>query len=230
MISDISSPSIDPVWEEKYSSGHAELYPWDSIVTFIYRYFPKNKLRSSINILEVGCGTGSNLWFAAREGFNAFGVEASASAVAFANSRIASDGLQAQIIQGDFVSLPFPDNHFDLVFDRGSIVCCDLDSGQKAVNEVYRVLRPAGYFFFNPYSDFHSSRSSGVTAPNGLTTSISEGSMVGVGQICFYSRDQVEKTLSSFCIESLEHLQITNVCRPGHSVHAEWRAIASKPS
>ena len=78
---------FDPVWEQKYSSGHAERYPWDAVVTFIFRNYPRNVARENVRILEVGFGTGPNLWFASREGFSVSGIEGSQSAVDYARSR-----------------------------------------------------------------------------------------------------------------------------------------------
>jgi len=61
-------------WDKRYLSGYAQSYPWDSVVSFIFRNAPKDRPRSEIKVLEVGFGTGPNLWFAAREGFRTSGV------------------------------------------------------------------------------------------------------------------------------------------------------------
>jgi 2-polyprenyl-3-methyl-5-hydroxy-6-metoxy-1,4-benzoquinol methylase len=83
----MSTKTLDPIWEEKYSAGHAQRYPWDPVVTFIFRNAPRDRPRSEVRILEVGCGTASNLWFAAREGFNVAGVDGGESAIAYAKQR-----------------------------------------------------------------------------------------------------------------------------------------------
>ena len=96
------------IWEDIYSSGrHLNRYPWDSVVSFIYRFKPNVEPRSKVNVLEIGFGSGSNLWFAAREGFSVFGVEFSPSAVEFATNRFKSDSLSGNLRLGDFCSLPF---------------------------------------------------------------------------------------------------------------------------
>lgn len=221
--------NFDPIWEEKYAAGHMEKYPWDTVVSFVYRNYPRLKKRSETQILEVGFGTGSNLWFAAREGFCVAGIEGSQSAVRTAQERFLSDGLEGDLRLGDFTNLPFKSEQFDLAIDRGSLVCCGLESAQKAINEIHRVLRPGGRFFFNPYSEYHSSRSSGHTKSSGLTENIREGSMTNVGQICFYSRQQVEKALEEYSIVSLEHMQYSDCLPAARYVHAEWRVVAEKP-
>lgn len=223
-----SSQTFDPVWDEIYSSGHMERYPWDTVVSFVFRNYPRDKLRSAVKILEVGCGTGSNLWFAAREGFSVAGVDASASAITAAQKRFAEDRLSGDFRISDFTSLPFPDDEFDLVIDRGSLVCCGFEVGKQAVMEIHRVMKWGGRFFFNPYSDRHSSTSSGRKGPDGLTLGITEGTMVGVGQLCFYGRQQVESALGKFRLLSLQHMESAEMLKPGWMVHAEWRAIAEK--
>jgi ubiquinone/menaquinone biosynthesis C-methylase UbiE len=224
-----SLPSFDPIWEIKYAAGHEERYPWDAVVSFVFRNYPRHKSREEIKILEVGCGTASNLWFAAREGFQVAGIEGSPSAVHTAQERFRSEGLRADLRLGDFTQLPFASAQFDLVIDRGSLVCCDVESAKKAVEEIHRVMLPGGRFFFNPYSEHHSSRSSGHTDENGLTHNITEGSMTNVGQICFYSRRQVQDVLHKFSILSLEHIERSDHLHPSRTVHAEWRAVAEKP-
>lgn len=223
-----ATQSFDPIWEAKYAAGHFERYPWDVVVSFVFRNFPRDKARSEVRILEVGCGTASNLWFAAREGFCVAGVDGSPSAILGAQRRLLSEGLAADLRVADFTSLPFEDNYFDLVIDRCSLTCCGFETGQRAVSEIRRVLRKGGRFLFNPYSDRHSSASSGRSGADGLTLDISAGSMVGVGQLCFYSRQQVIAALKDFHVLDLQHMESAAVMAPNWLVHAEWRALAEK--
>ena len=113
----------DSFWENKYSMGHVQLYPWDSVVSFIFRHAPKNKARRDIKIFEVGFGTGSNLWFAAREGFSVAGIEGSRTAVDFARRRFFDENLDGDLRQGDIVNLPFDAGVFDIVIDRSALTC-----------------------------------------------------------------------------------------------------------
>ena len=78
----------DPVWEEKYSAGHVQRYPWDVVVSFVFRNLPSGRPPSEIKIMEIGFGTAPNLWFAAREGFQVFGIEGSESAVDLAKESL----------------------------------------------------------------------------------------------------------------------------------------------
>ena len=176
----------DPVWEEKYSHGHQQRYPWDAIVSFVYRA-SKNKEHKEVSILEVGCGTGGNLWFAAREGFQVFGIDGSDSAIQQAQRRFLEEGLTGQFRVGDLAVLPFEPNSFDIVIDRGAITCVGYEHSQKSIQAIFQVLKPGGQFFFSPYATDHSSFKDADRLENGLCQ-IKSGSLMGFGQLCFYDR------------------------------------------
>ncbi len=227
----IKAQTFDPIWEEKYSQGHSERYPWDMVVSFVFRHYPRYKQRHEVKILEVGCGTGSNLWFAAREGFQVAGIDASKSAIAYAQKHLAEEGLTGDLQVSDFTMLPFESDCFDLVIDRGAITCCGLSAAKQVVDEVRRVLQVGGKFLCNPYGDRHSSYVSGQPGADGLTFDISAGTLVGVGQICFYGRREVEALfVQGWKLLSVQHMEIVEEISPQYTVHSEWRAIAEKIS
>jgi ubiquinone/menaquinone biosynthesis C-methylase UbiE len=220
---------FDPIWENLYSQGHSQRYPWDAVVSFVFRNYPKYKSRQEVKILEVGCGSGGNLWFAAREGFSVSGIDASPSAIAYAQNRFTEDDLIGDFQIGSFIELPFEDSFFDLVIDRAAITCCGFSVAKQAISEIRRVLQIEGKFFFNPYSDRHSSYVSGINGKDNLTLDITDGTLVNVGQICFYSRRKIEALFTEgWNLVSLEHMESSEQSQPKYTVHAEWRAIAQK--
>ncbi|TWO68954.1 class I SAM-dependent methyltransferase [Caenimonas sedimenti] len=226
----MAEPSFDPVWDTIYGGGHTVRYPWDAVVSFVFRHAPRGVPRASVRILEVGCGSASNLWFAAREGFCVTGIDGSAAAIAQARRRFADEGLSGDLRVGDFTRLDgLADASFDLVIDRGALVCTGYSDAARAVREIGRVLKPGGRFFFNPYSDRHTSASSGRAAADGLRVGIDKGSLVGVGQLCFYGRDEVDGLLrEGWVVRSLQHLELQEAL--DGSLHAEWRVVAEKPA
>lgn len=222
--------SFDPIWEEKYASGHAQRAPWDSVVSFIFRYAPKGKPRGEISILEVGCGTASNLWFAAREGFSVAGVDASKSAIAEAQKRFGEDNLKGDLRVGDFTSLPFTDASFDLVVDRAALTCAGTSAQQKAISEVYRVLKPTGCFLYTPYADTHASNKAGKPGEDGVTVDINGGTLQGVGQIRFVARSEISTFLAPdrWKAEVIEYHTFEDVAVTARGLHSQWRVIARK--
>lgn len=228
----MTTPSFDPLWRQiypqLYAQGLEDRAPYDCIVTFVHRNKPK-KDRPDIRILEVGCGTGNNIWYLVREGFNLSGVDASLEAISYANRRLNEENLDADLRVADFTQLPYAENTFDLVYDRGSLTCCGLTSARKAVQEIHRVLVAGGRFFFNPYSTEHSSAKSGRLIEDNLTVDIQAGSLVGCGQLCFYDRAKVEELLPEpWQVESLSLLQTQEFLGARASVHSEWQVIARK--
>ena len=219
--------SFDTIWEDKYSRGHCQRYPWDSVVSFIFRHAPRDRPPNEVRILEVGCGTASNLWFAAREGFSVSGVDASSSAIETANKRFDADGLAGDIRTADFTELPFNDECFDLVIDRAALTCCGHASRTKALDEIARVMVRGGRFLFTPYADMHTSRTCGIAQEDGTTNPITGGTLQGVGQICFASQEDVINWLSpSWDILELVLRNEQFMLDDSMGIHAEWRATA----
>ena len=68
--------------------------------------------------MEIGCGAGNNLWFAAREGFNVSGIDISHSAIEYAKERLLNDELAADLQVGCFNKLPWEDSSQDLGIDH----------------------------------------------------------------------------------------------------------------
>ena len=137
--------SFDPIWEELYGQGSIARCPYDFVASFAFRNAPKDKARKDIKILEIGCGSGNNLWFLAQEGFSVSGVDGSAAAIDAAKRRFTDDGLTGDLTAGDFTKLAHPNSSFDLVIDRGALTCCGTSSIKKAIAEVSRVLKSGGH-------------------------------------------------------------------------------------
>ncbi len=227
----MSASNFNTIWEDTiYGTGnHLNKYPFDNVVTFIFRNFPRNKPRNEIRILEIGSGAGNNLWFAAREGFSVTGIDGSKSAIDFAKKRFEEEGLKGDFLIGDFTNLPLDDSYFDIVIDRGSIVCVDLEAGKKAIQEAHRTLVKGGLFFFNPYSQAHTSFTSGQLQENGQTSNIKHGTLVGVGNISLYSHRDILDALPTdkWNIQSIKHKEFKEI-NIHQTVHAEWEIIAQK--
>ncbi len=227
----VESRSFDPIWEDEiYGQGRQlNRYPFDAVVSFVFRNTPRDRPRHDVRILEIGCGAGNNLWFAAREGFSVTGIDASASAIAVAQRRLADEGFEADLQVGDFAVLPFEDDRFDLAIDRCALTCSGRSVTHRAVGEIHRVLKAGGFFFCNPYSDVHSSCASGEHGSDGLVLNIHSGTLVGVGQICFYNLAQVKALFAEgWIMRSVQHSVITEELDDPPTFHAEWRVIAQK--
>ena len=108
------------------------------IRSFLERLFRDVKAseHSTVNILDVGCGTGANLEMLSEFGV-AEGVDVSTEALSFCQAR----GLQ-NVKLGAAEALPYEDDSFDLV--TGLDVVEHLDDDLAGLKEMRRILRPGG--------------------------------------------------------------------------------------
>jgi SAM-dependent methyltransferase len=97
---------------------------------------------SGQDVLEVGIGLGVDFVRFARSGARAVGVDLTEAAVESARRLLALEGLAGTALASDAESLPFDDESFDIVYSWG--VLHHTPDTSRAVNEVYRVLRPGG--------------------------------------------------------------------------------------
>ena len=104
------------------------------------------------SVLEIGVGGGSDFMKFVRAGAHATGIDLTRAAVSMVRGRLESEGLHADVRQGDGESLDFPDASFDLVHAYG--VLHHSADPPRAFNAVRRVLKPGGEFRGMVYADF----------------------------------------------------------------------------
>lgn len=124
-------------------------YPNEELLRFLgVNFFDRNiKDRSDIKVLEVGCGSCSNLWMIARENFDTYGLDLSEEGLLLGQKMLDHWQVEANLKQGSFLELPYEDDSFDVVVDVFSINCVEHDGFLKAIKEVHRVLKKGGMFF-----------------------------------------------------------------------------------
>ena len=142
-------------WEtDIYAHGRQlNRYPYPAFIGPFLLLFGRAPDRGKINVLEVGCGAGNNIWFFAREGFATHGIEGSASALGYAGDRLTAEGLTADLRHGNIQSLPFGDETMDFILDRGSITHNTRPAIEDTIDEARRVLKPGGRLLFPDVHD-----------------------------------------------------------------------------
>ncbi len=225
----MKNKDFQEVWEKKYASGHSSKYPWDVVVSFLFRNRCKSKDISKTHVLEVGFGAGNNLWFAAREGFKVSGIEGSSTAVSIAKKRFKDESLLGDLRVGTFSKLPFQDNSFDLAFDRHSLACVNKLNQIKAIQEIRRCLNIGGKFLFTGYGDTHTSKYSGQLSKDGLTKNITEGSLAGFGDLTFISINDIQDFFcNGWVLLSVQRVEKVDLINEKKNIHSEWHVIAEK--
>jgi len=124
-------------------------YPNEELLRFFGRhYFPLPRdRRGEIRVLEVGCGSGANLWMIAREGFEAHGVDLSPEGIALCAKMLDEWGVRATVKMADMTAIPYPAQHFDVIADVFSSYCLEESGFTRFLDEAARLLRPGGRFF-----------------------------------------------------------------------------------
>ena len=103
------------------------------------------ELGPGMRVLEVSCGTGTNLPLLT-EGVGAdglvVGLDISARMLRRCRNKLRRKSDQASLLLGDAAKLPFTDGSFDAVFHHGGLA--ELPNKRAAIAEMARVTRPGG--------------------------------------------------------------------------------------
>ncbi|HTW38040.1 MAG TPA: class I SAM-dependent methyltransferase [Steroidobacteraceae bacterium] len=106
-----------PDWDEQYKAGET---PWDTgepdehLVEFL-----RSRSVARGRALDVGCGTGTNALWLARQGFAVLGIDIASAAIETARAKARTATLDCHFATADFLGASRADGPFDLVFDRG---------------------------------------------------------------------------------------------------------------
>jgi SAM-dependent methyltransferase len=180
-------------------------------------------------MLEVGCGSGRNLWMLAKEGFAVHGVYASLTALAVARTHLQEKwGVRAQLAAAPFDSLPFADGYFDMICDVVSLQHTSIAGSRKALAEINRCLKPNGHFFSYRLSDASIMyRQSGgafidsVTVDNIVNSSMP---LANNGQTSFWSPALAEEVFQE-CGFNLKALERHGRTAQGNGHYVEYLAL-----
>ena len=187
--------SWDPIWEKVFLENEWGKYPSESVIRFVARNFYKRD-RSTVRILEVGCGPGANIWYLSREGFQAYGIDGSMTAIQKAGKRLEMEGLSAQLCVGDILQLPYEDSFFDAVIDVECLCCNNRENTKKILKEIHRVMKPNGLFYSRTFSErLYIGRDLNETLE---FESIPEGALKGKGFVRLVTRDEIAKLYGEY--------------------------------
>ena len=124
-------------------------YPNEEFCRFMGRNFfkiPVNE-RQKFKILDVGCGSGSNLFLIARESYYAIGLDLSNEAIILSKQMLAKYNSTAKHLVSSMTNIELEDNYLDGVVDVFSSHCLNTLQSMIFLKELYRVLKIGGRFF-----------------------------------------------------------------------------------
>jgi tellurite methyltransferase len=123
--------------------GGIDIYLFDQLL--------KGRLVTGMRVLDAGCGTGRNLVYFLRSGYEVFGVDESSEAIAQTRrlaaalaQHLPSDNFRVAAVE----RMSFPDAEFDVVLSSAVLhFARDEQQWEAMVKEMWRVLKPGGIFF-----------------------------------------------------------------------------------
>jgi SAM-dependent methyltransferase len=123
--------------------GGIDIYLFDQLL--------KGRLDPRMRVLDAGCGSGRNLVYFLREGYDVCAVDQSAEAVAQVRAlasalapRLPADNFRVETVE----RMSFDDANFDFVISS-AVLHFARDEGQwrAMAGEMWRTLKPGGIFF-----------------------------------------------------------------------------------
>jgi SAM-dependent methyltransferase len=131
-----------------YPTSDLDKLPKDAIDSFsgVGYHFDLAGIREGESILDLGCGSGMDVFFAALKAGNngkVLGLDMTAEQLRKAEALKARFGWDTVTVQKGYIdALPFPDESFDVVVSNG-VINLSLEK-EKVFREASRVLKPGG--------------------------------------------------------------------------------------
>jgi ubiquinone/menaquinone biosynthesis C-methylase UbiE len=122
---------------------------------FIPQVFPFDKFCGK-NVLEIGCGHGTDSIQFARNGANCHVADITDRHLGLTIKNFELQGYPLAWKKCDAAALDYPDNYFDCIYSHG--VLHHIPDLQKVLAEIKRVLKPGGTLclsVYNQFSAFH---------------------------------------------------------------------------
>ncbi|MEK3765283.1 MULTISPECIES: class I SAM-dependent methyltransferase [unclassified Solibacillus] len=101
-------------------------------------------INSSWHVLDAGCGTGQTAAYISQT-FQAkvTALDFNPTMVAKARHRMKINNLPVEILEGSIEDIPLPNDHFNFIISESVL---SFVNKQKAVSEIYRILKSGGRF------------------------------------------------------------------------------------
>jgi tellurite methyltransferase len=133
-------------------SSHTNLQEqFGGVDVYLFDLLLKGRFEPGMRVLDAGCGSGRNLVYFMREGFDVCGVDVSPDAVAHVRSlaRALAPLLPEENFRREPVErMSFEDESFDAVLSSAVLhFASDEAHWHAMMREMWRVLKPGGIFF-----------------------------------------------------------------------------------
>jgi 2-polyprenyl-3-methyl-5-hydroxy-6-metoxy-1,4-benzoquinol methylase len=130
-------------------------WDWSKVEDFTYWQLPDGYVKNlpyyigkpPAKILDLGCGVGRHTIYFASLGYEVDASDLSEEAIKRTQSWLKKEGLEANVYQSKMTELTQPPNYYDLVLAYNVIYHAFKQDMIHVINEIYRIIKPGGYFF-----------------------------------------------------------------------------------
>jgi 2-polyprenyl-3-methyl-5-hydroxy-6-metoxy-1,4-benzoquinol methylase len=132
-------------WDQRYAQNEL---PWDTgrPTCCLMQLFSSWPVFTG-KILEVGCGTGANSVWMAKQGHQVTGMDISAKAVAAAQQRAEEQGASCTFVEANFLTSELEPEQFALLFDRGCFHVMNEEQRSQFARQAASCLERGGLWF-----------------------------------------------------------------------------------
>lgn len=141
------SSQIQQRWESVYRERPLKELPWEEdrpsaeLVALIESGFVEKG-----NALDICCGSANNAIYLAQKGFKSFAIDISPTAISYAREKASRGKVGCELATGNARQLPYHDESFTLIFDRGCFHSFAPRERKDFIKGVHRVLKPGGKY------------------------------------------------------------------------------------
>lgn len=213
-------------WEDLHQKGN---YHWLAPEPSVVNLVPELLKRNCNRLIDLGCGEGRHIIYLAREGFDMFGLDISETAILKTKKWLWQEMLEAELVNSDFVKIPYGNNYFDGAIAIKAVYHNTLDKIQVTMKEIYRVLRTGGICLLNLNTQKDDGYGTGeMVEPNAYILDRQKEQ-----RIIHYYFDETgaRDLLRDFKIIGFELNENTEYDKEGNSHHRSyWNILVEKPT
>lgn len=147
--------NVREYFNQAYSTKQANEHEWvagtasPELIDLVWR----KVIPTGSEVLEVGCGIGTESVFLSVRGMKVTGIDISSSAIEKAQKLAEVYNVKPQFSVEDVINLPFEDNSFDTVCDQGCFHHLTDEERKEYTKEISRVLKKDGLLILRCFSD-----------------------------------------------------------------------------
>jgi SAM-dependent methyltransferase len=178
----------EKIWDDVFKSRTWGEYPPESLIRFAAKFLKKKH-----NIIEVGCGTGTNLEFLLQNNHKCVGVDISSEALKISEKKLSSYS-NLKLMQSSLEMLDFSLIEYDVFIDNECCYVFDFATAKKIYKLAYNSLPQGGLMYIKTFGiNTWGFRTGNMLSDNYYE--VSEGPLTGLGPSRFSSRVEIENLL-----------------------------------